>query len=40
MRRVVHQALAVDHPLMRVSHVRDTTDPDGMTMCWIWLVPS
>src|ERR1700683_2371031 len=30
MRGIVHQALAVDHPLARVSHVRDTTGPDGL----------
>ena len=27
VRGVVHQPLAVDHPLVRVSHVRDTTGP-------------
>jgi hypothetical protein len=27
VRGVIHQPLAVDHPLVRVSHVRDTTGP-------------
>ena len=31
VRGVVHEPLAVDHPLGRVSHVRDTTGPDALT---------
>jgi hypothetical protein len=30
MRGIVHQPLAVDHPLVRVSHVRDTTGPNRL----------
>ncbi len=32
MRGIVHQPLAVDYPLARVSHVRDTTGPDVLAI--------
>jgi hypothetical protein len=39
MRGIVHQALAVDHPLVRVRHMRDTTGPAGLVLATVWLSP-
>jgi len=42
MRGILDQSLAVDHPLMRVSHVRDTTglpDVPGIYLAWTTDVP-
>ena len=35
MRGIVHQALAADHPLVRVSHMRDATGPAGLVLATV-----